>query len=75
MKEMSVKQKKRNLEKNPPKSKRGTRVVIVLCVTGLLRVVLLMAPLVGFNWVVNTQENPVQNNQDKPQNQSVVPAK
>ena len=37
-------------------SKRGTKVVILLCVTGLARVALLMAPLVGFNWAVNTQE-------------------
>ena len=28
--------------------------------------------LVGFNWAVNTQENPVQNNQDRRPNQSAV---
>ena len=49
-----------------------TKVVIVLCVTGLARVALLMAPLVGFSWAVNTQENPVQDNQDKRPNPSVV---
>ena len=31
--------------------------------------------LVGFNWAVNTQENPVPNNQDKPPNPSAVLAK
>ena len=31
--------------------------------------------LVGFNSVVNMQENPVQSNPDKPQNQSAVQAK
>jgi len=49
--------------------------VIVLCVTGLARVGLVMASLVGFNWVVNMPENPVPNNQDKPQNQNADPAK
>ena len=53
------------------RSRRGTRVVIILCVTGLARVALLMAPLVGFNWAVNTQESPAPNSQDKPQNPSV----
>ena len=51
------------------------KVVIVLCVTGLVRVGLVMASLVGFNWVVNMPENPVPNNQDKSQNQNVDPAK
>ena len=54
---------------------KPTKVVILLCVTGLARVSLLMASLVGFNWVANTQENPVQNNQDRPQNQSAVQVK
>ena len=49
--------------------KKRTKVVIVLCVTGLARVSLLMASLVGFNSVVNMQENPVPNNQDKQQTQ------
>ena len=53
-------------------SSKGTKVVIILCVTGLARVALVMGSLVGFNSVVNMQENPVQNNQDKPQNQSAV---
>ena len=35
-----------------------TKVVIILCVTGLARVSLLMASLVGFNSVVNMQEKP-----------------
>jgi len=48
------------------------KVVILLCVTGLARVSLVMASLVGFNWVGNTLENLVPSNQDKPQNQSVV---
>ena len=48
------------------------KVVILLCVTGLARVSLVMASLAGFSWVANTQGNPVQDNQDKPQNQSVV---
>jgi hypothetical protein len=48
------------------------KVVIVLCMTGLARVGLLMASLVGFNLAVNTQENPVPSNQDKLQNPSVV---
>ena len=50
----------------------GRKVVILLCVTGLARVALLMAPLVGFSWAVNTQENPVQDNQDKRPNPSAV---
>ena len=45
---------------------------MILCMTGLARVVLVMASLVGFNWAVNTQENPVQNNQDRRPNQSAV---
>jgi hypothetical protein len=48
-----------------------TKVVIVLCATGLARVALLMVPLVGFNWAVNTQESPVLDNQDKKLNQNV----
>jgi hypothetical protein len=52
-----------------------TKVVILLCVTGLARVGLLMASLVGFNWVANTQGNHVPSNQDKPLNPSAVPAK
>ena len=63
-----------NILKEVSPTKRQ-RVVIILCMTGLLRVALLMAPLVGFSWVVNTQENPVQNNQDKQQNQSAVQVK
>jgi hypothetical protein len=55
-------------------SKR-TKVVIVLCTTGFLRVSLLMGSLVGFNSVVNTQGNPVPNNLDKPPNPSAVPVK
>ena len=52
--------------------KKQTKVVIILCVTGLARVSLLMAALVGCNWVVNMQENPVQDNQDRQQNPSAV---
>ena len=51
------------------------KVVILLCVTGLARVSLVMASLVGFNWVGNTLENLVPSNQDKPQNQNVVLSK
>ena len=54
---------------------RNPKVVIVLCTTGFLRVSLLMGSLVGFNSVVNMQENPVPNNLDKQQNPSVVPVK
>ena len=39
-------------------------------VTGLARVSLLMASLVGCNLAANMQENPVQNNQDKQLNPS-----
>ncbi len=46
------------------------KVVILLCVTGLARVSLLMASLVGFNWAANMQENPVPSNQDKQLNPS-----
>ena len=52
-----------------------TKAVIVLSTTGFLRVSLLMGSLVGCNSVVNMQENPVPNNQDKQQNQNAVPLK
>jgi hypothetical protein len=63
------------LLKEAKESPKARRVVIVLCVTGFLRVALVMGSLVGFNSVVNTQGNPVPNNLDRQQNLNAVPVK